>query len=407
MKAKAGPQDRICKNPGIPRVLFVVSEDWYFLSHRIRFAEFLQRNGFEVAVTCADSGRCGEMEAVGIRVLSLDVKRKIVGPLVLLGEFRKLSQVIREYDPDVIHAVALRMILLIWLCRMFNGGFHTINAVAGMGTLFSGQSLSLKLKLVRFFLTGLFPLMLSGRRVDSVFQNADDFNMAIEKKWCRPEHCHLIRGVGISIKQQIDKSIGATNNRRETNSPRKPIVLFVGRLLRDKGVVELLEASEHLNEKEILHELRMVGGLDDANPNCLSQEDVDEWSSRDWIKFVGRSETVMDEMAQSDLVVLPSYREGLPKVLLEAGSMGLPVITCDVAGCREVVVDGENGLLIPPRDSAALAKAMEMLILDSGIRSQMGYSNFKRTKDEFTENVIFNQFLELYRSIVTTNSSQG
>lgn len=378
------------------RVLLVVSEDWFFLSHRLPFALWLREQGYEVSVACADSGRCGEISAHGLTVFPLKIERKSIRLIGLFREFAELLKVVKTVQPDIVHTVALRMVILTWFCRLSGSGFHTINAITGMGTLFSGESLSIPLRGVRFGICQALPLMLKGRRVDTVFQNSEDRQMALERNWCNPGHCHLIRGVGIGIPE--GEELG---EKKESDQVR---FLFAGRLLADKGIFELLKASETLMERGIDHELWIVGDLDEANPNSITQAELDEWRTRSWMTFTGWVRDVQSEMRKADVVVLPSYREGLPKVLLEAGSLGLPVITCDVVGCREVIIDRENGLLAKVQDADSLAEAMEVLIVDSDERRRLGQANLERMKKHFSETVIFGQFLSLYHQIEPSES---
>lgn len=369
----------------------MVSEDWFFLSHRLAFALFLRDQGYDVAVACADSGRCGEISSRGLAVFPLNIERKSIRLLGLFREFIELWKVTRKVKPDIVHTVALRMVILTWFCRLSGSRFHTVNAITGMGTLFSGESLSIPLKGIRFGICRALPMMLRGKRVDNVFQNSEDRQMALDRNWCNPGKCHLIRGVGIKIPEGEEPDRKASNDRLR--------FLFAGRLLADKGIFELLRASEILMEKGIDHELWIVGDLDEANPNSITQAELDRWCTRSWMTFTGWVRDVLSEMRQADVVILPSYREGLPKVLLEAGSLGLPVITCDVVGCREVIIDRQNGLLVRVQDAASLAGAMEILIVDSDLRDRLGRANLERIEEQFSETVIFGQFHNLYRQI--------
>lgn len=392
----SGVMGREKKTGGGTGVLLVVSEDWFFLSHRLPFALFLRDQGYEVAVACADSGRCGEISGRGLTVFPLKIERKSIRLVGLAREFVELFKVVRKVQPDIVHAVALRMVILTWFCRLSGSRFHTINAITGMGTLFSGESLSIPLKGIRFGICRALPLMLKGRRVDTVFQNSEDRQMALDRNWCNPGNCHLIRGVGIGIPE------GEESDRKVRNDRLR--FLFAGRLLADKGIFELLRASETLMERGIDHVLWIVGDLDEANPNSITQAELDGWRTRSWITFTGWVRDVLSEMRQADVVILPSYREGLPKVLLEAGSLGLPVITCDVVGCREVIIDRHNGLLAKVRDAASLAGAMETLIFDSDLRERLGRANLERIEHHFSETVIFGQFLALYQAIESSQT---
>tara|TARA_R110002096_G_scaffold85802_7_gene197861 strand:+ start:4176 stop:5414 length:1239 start_codon:yes stop_codon:yes gene_type:complete len=374
-------------------VLFLITEDWAFATHRLRFGVWLVENGVQVYVACRSGAKSTEIEALGIRVVPLATSRGKTGFGAILRSCSGFRRIVKEIKPDLIHVVGLQLIVVAWASLLFfRRKVPVINAIAGMGTLFSGVNLGVKYRLVRGFVVKLLPFIFGSRNRWAVFQNLDDFEMAKARNWCEGTQAVLIRGVGVLVEAVRDDS-----RDEQKEDPIK--FLFAGRLLRDKGVAELMAASRKLNLDGVSHEVEFVGEADFANPNSFTKQEVDAFNELPWINFSGRRDDVLNRMRQSDVIVLPSYREGLPKVLLEAGSLGRPVIAANVEGCREVVVDQLNGLLVAPRDFASLADAMASLAGDRDRRVEMGTRNWIRMNAEFSEVIIFGEFAMLYQSI--------
>lgn len=375
------------------RILFVVSEDFYFLSHRVDFAKYLLARNYDVGVLCKSTGRAREIERLGIEVIPVEIRRPRLNVIVVLREAIGIGLAIRRFRPDLVHAVALRMIVLTSLSRPWLGRVWTVNAVAGMGSLFSGGRLALKHKLVRFILERLFRLIMGGRRVHTVFQNSEDYEMALRSNWVKPERVSLIHGVGIDVPESPD-----------VRKPDPPIrFLFAGRLLLDKGVKELLLASRRLTEEGWDHQLTLAGKQDEGNPNSLTDAELEEFCDGKTIRWVGFASNVRKLMSDCDIVVLPSYREGFPKVLLEAGASSRAIITTDVVGCREICSNGHNGFLIQVRSAKSIAKAMIRYLRDPELITTMGENNHKLVKENYSDEVIFPKFMTLYQSLISSD----
>ena len=378
-------------------MLFVVTEDWYFVSHRLRFARWLGENGCHVAVACRVGNDREKIDSAGIKVISVDIGRKGMGPVTCLRQVMDLGKALRYFRPDLIHAVALRAILVTRFARLLACPRRPlVNAVAGMGGLFAGELRSVKHRAARRGLGCMLRWLLKGPAVRTVFQNRDDLQLALDEKWCRKDQAEIIPGVGISVPEDSECD---EDESREASAPVR--ILFAGRLLRDKGVAILLQASKQLHERGVAHELEIIGEGDEANPNSLKREDLAEWQQCSWIAFKGRRDDVPTRMRQAHIVAHPTYyREGIPKVLLEAGAAAKPVVTCDVPGCRDLVVEGRTGLLVPPRDVGALADALEKLAINAEWSTRMGLENLQRVREHYSENKIFPSFASCYAVIL-------
>ena len=379
------------------KVLFLVADDWYFVSHRLIFARHLLEKGYEVSVACRTWNDRDRIIEEGIRLLEMPFARERVSPLFVVSLAWQLRKLIRREQPACIHVVTVRLILIVWMATMGMRRPVMINAVAGMGSLFVSTDLGWRLGLVRALVKRMFSAVFRQRTAINIWQNRDDFEQFTGNGLSPRNQSHLIPGVGIDysgcpFQSEPDLEI--------------PVVVYVGRLLRDKGVIDLLEASCRLERHGCRHELRMIGTPDPCNPGSLTEEDIKVWTGFSWIKWLGRREDVVEQMRMANIVPMPSYREGLPQVLLEAGLAGRPVVTNDVPGCRDVIVDGLNGLLAVPRKVDSLAERLQRLMEDRPFRLRMGEANYQRVKERFSQERVFDQLGAIYESFLPLTRSE-
>jgi glycosyltransferase involved in cell wall biosynthesis len=232
--------------------------------------------------------------------------------------------------------------------------------------------------------------LLASKAVHVVIENPDDLNSLVNDGFVRESQISLIRGAGVDLNAfpfhpEVAGSV---------------VVTLVSRILRDKGVLEFIEAAYKLHTRIPEVVFQIVGEPDMGNPSAIPQSEIDSWKSLPNIRYLGRRSDVADILKGSHIVCLPSYREGLPKSLLEALSCGRPIITTDVPGCREVCADGVNGLLVPARDSIALSNAIEKLAINPELRQAMGRAGRLRAESEFSNEIVCAQTLDLYRRLL-------
>jgi glycosyltransferase involved in cell wall biosynthesis len=257
-----------------------------------------------------------------------------------------------------------------------------------MGFVFSSQSrlASLLRPVVRLALHAL--LNPPGSRV--VFENPDDLESAVRGRLVRREDVVLIRGAGVDTKRFCP-----------TPEPQgTPTVALIARMLWDKGIGEYVEAARTIKAKGLAANLVLVGAPDVRNPGAISEAQLREWDAEGVVRWLGHRTDIPEVLAACHIVCLPSYREGLPKSLLEAMAAGRPIVATDVPGCREAVRDGDNGLLVPSRDSGALARALETLIREPELRRRLGARGRERAETEFASDVVNEATLALYREML-------
>ena len=358
----------LAETPANPRrLLYVVTEDWAFIRHRLPMARAALAMGLKVAVATRVSQHGDAIRALGIDVFDVPVDRAGLSPIRDLCYLARLRRVIRAFGPDLIHNVAAKPILYgTMAARLSARRAAVLNAFTGLGILFTGDGTgrrSLKGRVLGGILLGLLRHLCSGERVHMLVQNKDDLSFLAGRRIGNPVRRHLIPGSGVDL-----QSFPAT-----PPPPEPPVrAVLVGRLLKTKGVVEFATAARLLKQrgrKDI--EMVLVGAPDPGNPTTVSENDLDTWVREGLIEWSGETTDIAGVWAGAHLAVLPSYREGMPKSLLEAAAAGRAMIATDVPGCRDLVRDGETGMLVPPFDAEALARAIEKLADAPDLRNKM------------------------------------
>lgn len=364
-----------------PKLLYLVTEDWYFVSHRLPLAVAAQLAGFDVAVATREGPSADAIRSAGIRLVPFVLSRRGGNPLWEVGALWNLY---RREQPDLVHHVALKPVMFGALAARLAGVPAQVNAVAGLGWLFTTSRGFVRL--VRPALRWLLARLLDRPHSVTIVQNPEDRTL-LEQSGVAAERLRLIRGAGVDL--QIFHPLPP---------PPEPVcIVLAARMLWDKGVGEFVEAARRLDEAGVSARFLLVGDPDPANPSSVPESTLRSWDGQHGVEWRGREEDMPSALQAAHIACLPSYREGLPKSLLEAAACGLPIVTTDAPGCREVVLDGVNGLLVPVRDAAALAEALEKLIIDGALRRRMGAQSRARAVEEFGMENVITQTLAVYR----------
>jgi len=353
--------------PQRPRLLFIVTEDWAFLRHRLPMARAALDMGFEVAVATRVSEHAEAIRALGFTVFHTPVERAGLSPI---GDLRYLAALIctlRRFRPNLIHNVAAKPVLYGTLAaRLAARGAAVINAFTGLGILFTedaGRQRSVKSRSLGGLLMTALRGLCGHRRVHMLVQNDDDRAFLAQQRIGRAERTHLIPGSGVDLAQ-----FPAT-----PEPPAPPVrAVLVGRLLKTKGVAEFAQAAQLLKDRGRDIRMILVGAPDPGNPTTVTQDQIDAWVAEGLVDWAGARDDIAAVWAGAHIAVLPSYREGLPKSLLEAAASARPLVATDVPGCRALVRNGENGLLVPAQNAVALADAIDRLAADGDLRRAYG-----------------------------------
>lgn len=370
------------------KLLIVVNEDRFFLSHRKDIALRAQQEGIDVTVVCKDTGRHSEIKAMGLPVIDLPVNPTGMSLLEDLKTYRFLSKLYKEYKPDLVHHVGLKNILWGGLAAKHQKVHGVVNAVSGLGVLFSGY----KPSLLASAILRVMAYSSNRPRVKAIFQNPEDQSLFIMKDVVQVDQCEFIKGSGVSMREY-----GFVPEPDEG----KLRVIFTARMLKEKGVLTLIEAAnllrrDYANKVEFI----LCGGLSN-NPNGVKKEELERLCDGHYIQWLGYRSDIKQLLESSHIMAFPSYyREGVPRSLIEACAVGRPIVTCDSIGCKDAVDDGVNGYLIRPRDAFALAEKLKKLFDSSSLRRLMGAKGRVKAEMEFDLDFVLDKHMEIYRGLL-------
>jgi glycosyltransferase involved in cell wall biosynthesis len=373
----------------VKRILYVCNVAWFFVSHRLAHAVAARQAGYEVHVAGAPDRLVRLIEAEGIAFHPVPFDRSGGAGIADLLAYRALRALYASLRPDLVHHVTMKPILLgSWAARAA-GVPATVNAVSGLGTLFLAEGSRAMMR--RSVVLSLLRPACRGPRVAGIFQNEDDRAAFVGAGIFDLDRTVLIPGAGVDL-QRFHPSPEATG---------MPLVVLPARVLRDKGVVEFVEAARTLAARGVRARFALVGGHDPHNASALSLSELDALATPP-VEWWGQREDMPEVFTAAHIVCLPSYREGLPKALAEAAAAGRAIVTTDVPGCRDVVRHGVNGLLVPPRDADALARALEQLLSDPAMRQRFGRMGRARAEARLGLEAVIGSTLDLYQRMLGT-----
>ncbi|AMG38625.1 glycosyltransferase family 4 protein [Achromobacter xylosoxidans] len=370
------------------RLLFVVNNPAFFMSHRLPVAQAAQRAGYDVHVATMDGPAVADIVALGMIHHVIPMTRSGKRPLQELGTLLALLRLFRRLRPRVVHLVTIKPVLYGGIAARLARVPGMVAAISGLGFVFLSNSL--KMRLVRAVVARLYRLALGHPNSRVIFQNASDRDLLKSLGAVRDEQVVLIRGAGVDLDlcQALPEPAAL------------PVVAtMVARLLRDKGVWEFVEAARLLRARGVPVTMRLVGGVDAGNPTSATPAEVEAWQREGCVEALGERSDVPQLYAASHIAVLPSYREGLPKSLIEAAACGRAVVTTDVPGCRDAIDPDKTGLLVPVRDPQALADAIARLAQDAALRHSMGVAGRALAEREFNIERVARIHVELYDTL--------
>jgi len=376
-----------------PKLMYLISEDWFFCSHFFERAVAARDAGYDVVVMAREQAHGQKIRTAGIRLLPVNFNRRGINPVKELALLLRIYLAYRRERPDVLHHIATKAVLYGSLAAIFFLRKPAIvNAPVGMGYVFSSREWLARL--LRPILRLGYRLLLNPRRSRVIFENPDDVAHFVENGVVHPADAVLIRGAGVDVR----------TFRPADFSAEPTVVALVARMLRDKGVYEFVEAAHRLHDAGVAARFVLVGDPDPENPASIPLQQLRSWHGHKGVEWWGWREDMVSTWHHAHIACLPSYREGLPKALLEAAACGLPIVTTDAVGCREVVRNGDNGLLVPIGDARALAQALHILIADADLRRRMGKQSRARAEREFSSEQVVSETLTVYRSLVTMSA---
>lgn len=371
---------------GMAKLLYLVTEDWFFVSHFLPMAEAATQCGFDVVVATRVRQEGERLTAAGLRVIAVEGRRGSFSLAVILRDFIQSYRVVRAERPDIVHCIALRPVAIGGLAAKLAGANALVLAPTGLGHLWIEPSMATRL--LRGIVRLVVGTWLRGPRTRYLFENHDDPG----------EFGNGPNGADVTIVGGAGVDGARIPSEPEPSVPPLKVAV-VSRMIRPKGIVEAVEAVQRARATGVPVELDLYGDPDAANPRSIAPETLAEWSSQPGIRWRGHIDDVAKVWREHHVAMLLSYREGLPRSLVEAAAAGRPIITTDVAGCREVVRDGKEGILVPLGDIDKAAQALVTLAKDAGLRQRLGAAANARFRERFTADAVKQAVRELYRSL--------
>jgi glycosyltransferase involved in cell wall biosynthesis len=366
------------------KLLFIVNVDWFFVSHRIPIAIAAIEQGFEVHIACAITNGKKELESKGIVVHPLELSRSGVSLSKEINTFRQLLSVVKLIKPDIVHSITIKPVLYGNIVARLLKVPIRVSSISGLGYVFIASGF--KSKVFRMLISTMYRHALFGAKA-VIYQNHSDRDIFKKLGVTKTKQEVFIRGSGVDLNLYpvLDEPKGA------------PVVMLVARLLIDKGVNEFVLAAQLIKAKRADVRFVLVGDVDLENPKSIDQTQLNEWIANGVVEHWGYSHNVAETISKSNIMVLPSYREGLPKSLIEAAACGRAVITTNVPGCRDAIEANKTGLLVPVKSAELLAEAILTLIDDNQLRLHFALNGRQLAESAFDIQDVIKKHLDIYQ----------
>ncbi|WP_386065771.1 glycosyltransferase family 4 protein [Tahibacter sp. UC22_41] len=373
------------------KVLLFANTDWYLYNFRLPLAQSLRARGVDV-VLASPPGPYGErLNARGLRWIAVPLQRRSLGPLCEARLLLWLCRLLRRERPDLVHGFTIKCAVYASLAARLSGVPACIAAITGLGYVFTSDDA--RARLLRPVVRQLLRCALSGTRRRLVLQNADDRALFLQARLVDAAAIRLIPSSGVDLAR-------FTPAPRRADATAPLCVLLAARLLWDKGLAEYAEAARRLRLEGRTIRFLLAGAPDPGNPASVDVAVIERWRTDGDIEWFGHVDDVPALLRTVDVAVLPSYREGLPRSLIEAAACGLALVSTDVPGCRDVVRDGVDGLLVPVRDATALAAAIARLDDDRALLQRLGDAALTRVRADYDVERVNARTLDVYRELL-------
>lgn len=375
------------------KIAFVVNDASFFLSHRLVLGRAALLSGAQVLVIApADDPRSeASIRDEGFEFAPLQLSKFSFNPLDELQAIRSLTQLYRTYRPDLVHHVTIKPVLYGSLAARMCHIPAMVNAISGLGYVFISDGMVARFR--RALVYQLYRFASGHPNQRTIFQNPEDSADFLNRRLVCREQIIQIRGSGVNTEVFAPSA-----------EPEGPIrILMASRLLWEKGIAEFVEAARRIRQQRSGVEFIVAGARAEGNPQSVSAVQLAAWQDEANVTFLGARDDIAELLKKSHIACLPSYREGLPLALIEAASSGRPIVATNVPGCREIVRDGDNGLLVEPQNVDQLEAALMKLIDDASLRDRFGRRGREMVLAEgFARDAVVRQTLDVYQALLST-----
>ena len=365
------------------RFLFILNTDKFLISHRIEIARELLKNKYEVHLGSEITEASKDLQNIGIIPHKIEINRSNINLLDLFKTLISILFLINKLKPDIVHFISIKPVILGSIAtKFYYKKLKIITSISGLGFIFVNEGILASFK--RFLTCLLYRIALSNKEIKIIFQNNTDRDFINKLCNLSPKQSFLINGSGVNL----DKFQPMKNKTKEK------IVLLPARIVKSKGIIEFIKAAESLKGKA---RFIICGNFDYEAKDFISKKFINKWVNKSVIEYLGFKKEISEIMSNSTIVVLPSYREGLPKVLCEAAACGIPVITTDVPGCKDAIINNVTGILVPAKNVKDLSSKILELLENPEIIIKMSQSARKLALEKFDVNKIVDKHIEIYK----------
>lgn len=376
------------------KIVYIVNVDWFFISHRLPIALKALQKGHEVHIFAQDTGKMEYLKSLGLIIHPISLERGSINPFQTFKLFIDLNNKLKNIQPNIVHLVTIKPVLIGGIAAILAKVPSIVYAISGLGFVFTNSML--KAKILRLGIIPLYRLALSAKNKTVIVQNLDDLRILRQYVSIPEDQTVLIPGSGVNLEQFQVSPIPLVNK----------TVLMACRLLADKGVYEFYRSVLLLKEKYPHIKFVLVGGIDSDNPASLTEQELSEWVQNGDLEWWGHQTNMSEVLSQATIVVLPSYREGMPKVLLEAQALGRPIVTTDVPGCREAIENGKTGFLVEVKNAQSLADAIEKLINNDELCLEFSHNARVLAEQKFDIKQVVNTHIHIYEKLVQNSHAK-
>ena len=370
------------------KIFFLVNTDSFFLSHRFDIAKKMIRSNYEVHIGTEFSKYKSLFLKSGIKIHEVNFFRNSFN---LFKAFYSLIQIfflLKKIKPDILHAISLKPVIFGGLISFITPIKSLVISVTGLGSMFINKGIFYNFR--EYIFKTFYKVIFLFSNLKVILQNKDDLNYLIKKSNLKKKDVQIIKGSGVNL-----------NKFKFSNIPKgSPIILMASRIIKDKGVFEYIEAIRILKKKNFNGKFFLIGDIDNDNPSAISNSLIRLWKKKKMIIYLKHQQNIIKYIKKSSIVVLPSYREGFPKILMEAAACGRPVITTNVPGCKDAIVNRVTGYLIPVKKSKPLADLIFNLSKKRNTLKKMGIDARIHAEKNFDVNNVVSKHLSIYKKIL-------
>ena len=380
------------------KILLVANSGWYLYNFRSTLIRDIKNKGFDLGIITPGDKYSEILIKQNYSHVQWGLSRKSINPLKELKSLIELITIYRKLKPDLVHHFTIKACIYGTIAAKFSNTNKVINSITGLGHIFVGRKISTKI--LKVFLLPIYRMVFNTKRSNMIFQNEDDLNIFIDLKLTNKESSCLIKGSG------IDEKKFSTSNTESLDYFHSPVrLLFPSRLIIEKGIIELLDACKSLWSQNYNFDLYIAGEPNDSNRSVISKKVLEDILNNERIKSLGHVKDMKSLFENIDIVILPSWREGLSRSLIEAAAMRKAIITTDTSGCSQIVDHGLNGILVPVNDTNGLILAIKLLINNPELSRKFGERISEKVLNKFTANIINKETLDFYQKISTKSIS--